>query len=509
MQEMFGVERLYELYRSGSITDRGQNSPLLQVAKAIGPDLSLEDFAWLATQVEDLHEATPTVKAYQEHLWDLPAQFAARKASGVHFKPTRSKSGVPVGNMPLAGAPVPNLKDAMAAVANREQEEEQQAPAPSESVVENDYAGPTVQKPVGSRALDKMQVFLDVMGTLDPTPVSDCINAIGSLGRAITEPSRTSSHLQNALISSVSIVPVVGDLAKLLKYTGGNSPTTSSGGGGAANWLGMLSQFAGAGGGPPGGTPPISGAAGAAGAGGGGSFAVVGGLAKYLGPVALAATAVVVAFKDIQERLRAFSSLAQPPKFTGNAWDDVSESAKRVKNSFDAFAPFAVKWSTFGFVLSFATKQLQSWVEWFKKVDETSNAMLEHNRKISQYSGQMSMAFTQLDAARVRLDIGRADKMAGVVGGLARSQTEFEKARDDLITPFSMAMVDVQAKLTSLATLALKIADRFETVTEILEWWYGTRNDGKQGRSAIEESIRIHNAAMKLDKLQPFQRNNP
>lgn len=55
--ELFGLERLYQLYQSGSITDRGENSELLQVARAVGNDLSLEEFIWIANQVFNFSRA--------------------------------------------------------------------------------------------------------------------------------------------------------------------------------------------------------------------------------------------------------------------------------------------------------------------------------------------------------------------------------------------------------------------------------------------------------------------
>ena len=56
--------------------------------------------------------------------------------------------------------------------------------------------------------LDIMQLVLDITGILDPTPISDGSNALLSLARA---------RWTDALISAVSIIPYIGDLAKLGK----------------------------------------------------------------------------------------------------------------------------------------------------------------------------------------------------------------------------------------------------------------------------------------------------
>jgi len=68
-----------------------------------------------------------------------------------------------------------------------------------------------------STAVDAAQLGLDVAGTFDPTPFSDGINMAISAGRIFTDPERRREHLQNAVISGVSMIPYIGDTAKLLK----------------------------------------------------------------------------------------------------------------------------------------------------------------------------------------------------------------------------------------------------------------------------------------------------
>lgn len=69
----------------------------------------------------------------------------------------------------------------------------------------------------GSTAIDSLQLMLDAIGIADPTPISDGINAAISVGRMFTDPERRGEHAQNAAISAVSMVPYIGDTAKLLK----------------------------------------------------------------------------------------------------------------------------------------------------------------------------------------------------------------------------------------------------------------------------------------------------
>lgn len=66
-------------------------------------------------------------------------------------------------------------------------------------------------------AADSVQAGLDVAGAFDPTPISDGVNAALYVGRAALDPKNAKDHLKNAAISAVSMIPYVGDLAKLLK----------------------------------------------------------------------------------------------------------------------------------------------------------------------------------------------------------------------------------------------------------------------------------------------------
>ena len=105
------------------------------------------------------------------------------------------------------------------------------------SMTDPDYGA---EEPAGkqpsrvSTAADILQLGLDAVGVIDPTPITDGVNSAISLGRAfVTDPERRGEHLQNAAISAVSMVPYIGDTAKLAK--GGRAARTVSR---AANHLG-------------------------------------------------------------------------------------------------------------------------------------------------------------------------------------------------------------------------------------------------------------------------------
>lgn len=129
----------------------------------------------------------------------------------------------------------------------------------AQSVVDSQLQNqPQPSRPQGSSRggmMDKIQLALDGIGIIDPTPVTDGVNAAISLGRAAVDPSRRKEHMLNAGISGVSAaVPYFGDAAKL-----GKVPAIRRGlhtaGHVASGWMGGGSSGGGGGGEPPEETP--------------------------------------------------------------------------------------------------------------------------------------------------------------------------------------------------------------------------------------------------------------
>ncbi|WP_379553625.1 HNH endonuclease [Qipengyuania sp. DGS5-3] len=74
-------------------------------------------------------------------------------------------------------------------------------------------------------ALDLTQMALDIVGIFEPTPFADGSNAVISLGRSIGSAFRGEGwdalgHLGNGIVSGVSILPYLGDSAKIAKIAG-------------------------------------------------------------------------------------------------------------------------------------------------------------------------------------------------------------------------------------------------------------------------------------------------
>ena len=117
MRDM-GLVRLYLLYKAGTVsTSFKEETELLQIANAVGDDLTEDEFLWLAEQVAALtqerdqrtrdamafHQGTDSVdsyrvkamanKEYQERLWELPALVRQHEKP---FVPPRLSDGNPI-----------------------------------------------------------------------------------------------------------------------------------------------------------------------------------------------------------------------------------------------------------------------------------------------------------------------------------------------------------------------------------------------------------------------------
>ena len=69
-------------------------------------------------------------------------------------------------------------------------------------------------------AVDSLQLALDLGGVADPTGIADGANGVIYLLRAAADNQNWPSHVTNALISFVSIIPFA-DVVKLAKVKGG------------------------------------------------------------------------------------------------------------------------------------------------------------------------------------------------------------------------------------------------------------------------------------------------
>jgi hypothetical protein len=449
-------ERLYLLYQSGADADPSgdlpnlvwrRNTDILQVAKAVGNDLTQEEFEWVSDQVRQLEAARANVvdandnitkrgitkREYNEKIWEIPDSFAQWKKP---FIPKRTPSNEPIDDAESSRKPLEHERDAVGSLAQisaiattkinpelvrkamgvKDVQESTTVKAPPivprerdlgdapvqpppveprdripgippvlqaikrpninpteerKSTVEKamsdaigDQRGAAEQPALGATAVDKLQTFLDVTGVLDPTPISDGVNTVISLVRAVSDPKNAGTHLTNAATSAVSIIPYLGDVAKAFKYGGKAVDATKAAstagkaaghgggiGGTIQTALGFLGGMGGgmggggnAGGGSQGGAGGTGGGGGNAGggSGGGGGNPGGGGFSWGNGAMWLAAGAFLAgSFRDTLHKFGLFKELVTSPvKYTGDAFDTGKAAIGNVRKIDELTTPF-------------------------------------------------------------------------------------------------------------------------------------------------------------------------
>lgn len=100
----------YYAYQTGA-NGAGEDAELLQIARAVGPGMSVQEFEQLAQRVSDIkaNRAGLTNRQYQETLWAIPDAFASQRSNPVHFEPVRDPAGNPV-DIPLDPIPTESIQ---------------------------------------------------------------------------------------------------------------------------------------------------------------------------------------------------------------------------------------------------------------------------------------------------------------------------------------------------------------------------------------------------------------
>lgn len=462
---------------------------LLQIAKAIGPGLTLQEFEALGRQLDDLQakRGTMTNAQYQAAVWAIPDAFRAQRSNPVHFQPLRDSEGRPIdgvfpppneraldglSNVPSGGLDIePGAIGAMLGGSGTAD-----APVSAQQSIVGmlEQTGPPgPPQSATSKALDQAQAAADMIGIIDQTGLTDLGNAGVSITRAFTEPGRAGEHLSNAAISAVSAVPLVGDLAKLLKLGGKGASsaqaakgvstktadaaaglTGSSGGVDAAAQAALVAMVGGSGGGGiGGGSPP--GVGGADGSGG------------------LDPRGVGDDIGDAQRSLDGFGSAIE--RFLNNT---------------------GAAGATLAAVGAVVLRPLAGVVDWLKQIDQASKQMLEDNRRFAMFNGQMAAAYQRLDVDRFLRDQDQAAALAGPASRLAGAQSRSEQAQQDLFQPYAQLAVEFQAARTEVAAMILKLVDSVDFIGSLIEWFQGerrmdnaARNDAERAAQMIDEML--------------------
>lgn len=312
----------------------------------------------------------------------------------------------------------------------------------------------------GMSMLDWLQLGLDGAGVVEPTPFADLANAGISMGRAVFDPSNAGQHLKNAGISLASTIPYVGDIAKFAKGYGkggkalGNTLKGLTGSGsGSAGGGGMGGVIGGVIGGLFGG-----------GLGGGGGGSGAGGL-------------------------------------TGS-----SGSGGLGGGGSGSFGTLAI--TTLGLIAGF--KALTSWVI---RTAESGQALIESQRNLAMYSGELSNAFAQYDTNAVMRDVRKADYLGSSASGLAAAQTRYQDAKAFRDAPGQRTANNMTGLITEVATIATYVQS-FTSLRGLLERGFyavvdATKSNSTAATSGAEELIQKMEANWAAEQAALAAKNNP
>jgi hypothetical protein len=271
--------------------------------------------------------------------------------------------------------------------------------------------------------VDAAQAGLDAIGVADPTPISDGINAAWSIGRAFTDPERRGEHLQNAAISAVSMIPYLGDTAKLLK--GGRYARTASrlaGSGDAATKAASRESYRET-------AESIT---------GGGSGGGTGG--------------------------------SEPPPPPDGSDGDESQSS---------FVSAASAVSRFMVPVVQATAALTAAV---KGLELFNSGIVALNRDLAPYNGQIGAAYASFEADEIQRNIRQGESKSGPLSALLEEQSELKDTIDKFTNPFQSLAIGVAAQLTKAVNYALKATVILEPILEGVQ--YIADLLGKEGSDA-------------------------
>lgn len=287
-----------------------------------------------------------------------------------------------------------------------------------------------------STATDVLQMGLDAVGVVDPTPISDGINAVWSLGRAFTDPERRSEHLTNAGISAVSMIPYIGDSAKLLK-TGRYAKTASR----VANFN--------------------SGASAAT-------------KASQRGEIRDAAGAVLGAGSsgndtDVQVNAGGSGGGYFPPRSPGlspGGDDEERESEAAARGFFDKLEGAGEALLAFAGPLG---KAVVATVGFVKGLELMNSGVLALNKELAPYNAQLSAAYARYEVDELNRNIDKGNVMQGPMSKLIEEQSELKTSLDRLTNPLQAMSVGVQAKLTEVVNIMLTATQAIEVSSGFLE----------------------------------------
>lgn len=432
--------------------------------------------------------------------WRDAPQSASQSASGAALQsltvPVVNPAGLSLAGSPdtasdvaTATASVPATQAPRDALADTAQDTSPAAPS-------SQSQSAATTSPAMRGGLDGLQVGLDAVGTIEPTPLADGTNAIISLVRAATEPDRRSEHLTSAAISTLAIVPYLGDLAKGGKYAGKLAKETevaaasekaaqknssrfadsvstvarstlsgvlssliSPSAAGSKDQLSSPSaqdpSAAQSGSSSSSGTSAAAssgGGAGGSGSGGGGS-----GNSPPAGPLSPGSS----------------GNPSGQPQQVDSILKRLWEGLRWV---FDQLVPLG----------SYVTQATFAFVSFNTALYAANRTQLKLNENLRLYSGEIQAAYMRLEAGRVMRDVARARSLEGNLSGLSDAQNRLEKAQEEFTRPLQQVVLNLQTKLTDGVAAILELIDSVEGITEWLEEFFRKESQEQSSRNLVD-----------------------
>jgi hypothetical protein len=311
-----------------------------------------------------------------------------------------------------------------------------------------------------SNAMDAVQLVLDVIGAFDPTPITDGANSLISVGRAIfTDPERRKEHLQNAAISAVSMIPYVGDTAKLAKVpraakTVGRTASMARGTDRANSTIKAMTAAE--------------------------KKATRNSLRETAGQAISSSTGEASQQDEDSHSATQGSSVTNqqaagngssvppdsPPVMSPSPGPDENKGSKdrtdeaEGVNEYyewrDALKDTGKKLLDFGGILGKGAGKALAFIEGLRLLN---TGVLALNRDLAAYNGQIATAYAKSDAADIRRDMRKANALSGPLSGLSVQQSELKDKIQAGLEPLQVIAIKTLEELTRLTNETLRFIE--------------------------------------------------
>lgn len=522
----------------------------LQLAKTIGPDLTLEEFKKLRDQVEEVHKryqdqesSAMTNKAKQEAIWSLPNKLS--RSNPTHFSPLRFKDGTPVDldhkdpagtQAKLKSVPYsqvdhdPRLRDAWQAAQDghlaalmeagegiggdltealggvnagaqgsiTEPLKQLLQPKDSGEIWSGQpvgwYKGPSEGLQAGVKQESASQfVNAEVVGDIG-SGVASMASGGGMLDKIQTGMDAAGVVDPTPIVDGVNAAISLGRAVADPKNAGTHLLNAGISAVSMFPYVGDLAKLAKYGGR---GAKAAAGAAKAEGAAAksGGRFDIGGILGSLFGG-GDGATASGDGGSGGGGRNGVFGSF-----FGGRGGEGGGQGGEVLDGVLDKLVEFGKTFGPTAIVLTATIGGMKMLTNWLKGVDEAARKLIEENRSLAQYDGSLAASYSRLDAGRLQRNIDQAGAISGPMGRLTAAQDQYEATLEDLTLPFKQLGTDIQFFKTTVATGVLKLIDLIEPISEILQWWYGKNKVDGAAKNATEFAAREAERFLKAKKL--------